>query len=50
MKKVVIGYILSGRGLGKDELICIRFAKKNNIELVLFNISEEIDEEKIKKK
>ncbi|MFA4953257.1 MAG: ATP-grasp domain-containing protein [Candidatus Pacearchaeota archaeon] len=50
MKKVVIGYILSGRGLGEDELICLRFAKKNNIELVLFNISEEIDEEKIKQK
>ena len=50
MKKVGIGYILSGHGLGEDEEICLRLAKKNNIELIMFNTSEEIDEEQIKEK
>ena len=47
MKKVTIGYILSGRGLGEDEKICLRLAKKNNIDLVMFNTAEEIDEEEL---
>ena len=50
MKKVTIGYILSGKGLGENEKICLKLAKKNNIELVIFNTSEEIDEEEIKEK
>ena len=50
MKKVMIGYILSGRGLGKDETICLRLAKKNNINLVMFNIAEEMDEEEIEER
>ena len=50
MKKVTIGYILSGRGLGEDEIICLRLAKKNNIDLIMFNTAEELDEEELKER
>lgn len=50
MKKVTIGYILSGKGLGEDEIICQRLAKKKNINLIMLNTAEEIDEEEIKEK
>lgn len=50
MKKVTIGYILSGRGLGEDEILCKKLAKKNNLDLIMFNTSDEIDEKEMEKK
>jgi RimK family alpha-L-glutamate ligase len=53
MKKLVIGYVFSGRKLGDDEKIFLKLAKKKKIELLIFNIFKDFDEkelgEKIKK-
>ncbi len=47
MKKKRIGFLYSGRSLGKDEKIFLKLAKKKGIELVMLNISKEIDELKL---
>ncbi len=49
MKKPVIGYIFCDKKMGKDEKLFLKLAKKKNIELVLFNIAKEIDDEQIEK-
>lgn len=48
--KKTIGIIYSGKNPGKDEQIFLKLAKKKNIELIMINISKEIDEEQIHKK
>ena len=52
-KKKRIGYIFSEKKLGKDEKIFLKIAKRKNIELIMINVSKDIDEadfeEKIKK-
>jgi len=50
MKKRVIGYIYSGRGLGKDEKIFLDVAEKNNVELIMFNTSKYYTEKKLEEK
>lgn len=50
MKKRVIGYIYCENKLGKDELAFLKEAKKRNLELVMFNIAKDIDENEIEKK
>lgn len=45
-----IGYIFSERTLGKDEKAFLKIAKKKNIELIMFNISKDIDEKEIEEK
>lgn len=49
MKKRV-GYIYCESKLGKDEQAFIKLAKKKNIDLILFNIDKDIDEDEIEKK
>ncbi len=44
MKKKVIAILYSGKGLGRDEKIFLKLAKKKNIELIMINISKDIDE------
>lgn len=44
MKKVKIGLIFSGKKLGKDEKIFLKLAKKKSIELMMINVSKDIDE------
>lgn len=52
-KKKRIGYIFSGKKFGEDEKIFLKLAKKKNIELIMINVSKDINEadfeEKIKK-
>ena len=50
MKKKVIGYIFSEKNLGRDEKIFLKLAKKKNIELVMFNLLKDYDDEGIEKK
>lgn len=50
MKKKVIGFIFSGKKIGKDEKIFLKLAKKKNIELIMINISKDIDELALKEK
>lgn len=50
MKKRVIGYIFYERNLTKDEKTFLKIAKRKNIELVLFNLSKDTDDEEIKEK
>jgi RimK family alpha-L-glutamate ligase len=50
MKKPVIGYIFCEKNLGKDEKIFLKLAKKKKIEMVLFNLTKEIDDREIKEK
>jgi RimK family alpha-L-glutamate ligase len=50
MKNITIGYIFNSKRKGIEEKKFFKVAKKMNIELVLFNLSDEIDEEEIKKK
>jgi RimK family alpha-L-glutamate ligase len=50
MKNPVIGIIYSGRGYGVDEKIFIKLAKSKKIDLMLINISKELDEEELIKK
>jgi RimK family alpha-L-glutamate ligase len=49
MKKVSIGYIYSGKP-EKEERIFLRLAKRKNIELVMVNISKDVDEAKLEEK
>ncbi|MEK6914211.1 MAG: ATP-grasp domain-containing protein [Nanoarchaeota archaeon] len=39
MKKLVIGYLYNGRGLGEDEILFRKIAKKKDIDTVLINTS-----------
>lgn len=50
MKKVVIGYLYSGRRLGLDEIYFRRVAKKKNVIPVLISTSNWSSEEDLKKK
>ena len=50
MKKIVIGYIYNEQGLGEDEKLFIKVAKKKGIELVFFNIEDELNEREIEEK
>ena len=50
MKKMVLGYIYGERNLGKDEKAFIKIAKRKNVELVMFNIAKNIDEENLEEK
>src|SRR3989344_1463222 len=50
MKKVVIGYLYSGRGLGLDEIYFRRVAKKKNVIPVLISTSNWSSEEELKEK
>jgi len=50
MKKVVIGYIYNEQNLGEDEKLFLKVAKKKGIELVFFNIEDELNEREIEEK
>lgn len=39
MKKLVIGYLYNGRGLGEDEILFKKIAKKKKIDVILINTS-----------
>jgi RimK family alpha-L-glutamate ligase len=47
MKKRVIGYIFYGKNLEKDERLFLKLARKKNVELVLFNLAKDIDDDRI---
>ena len=47
MKKSVFGYIYDGQSIGKDEEIFLKLAPKKNVDLVMFNISKEINEKEL---
>lgn len=53
MQKPLIGFLYSGRGLGKEEKLFLELAKRKNLDLAMFNIFKKINEndfvEKIKK-
>lgn len=48
MKRVAIGYIYSNKRLSKDERLFVKQAEKRNIKLVIINLLDEFDLEKIK--
>jgi len=50
MKKRSIGYIFCEQNFGKDDKAFMKIAKKKRINLVLFNVGKEVDEEEISKK
>jgi len=50
MKKKVIGYIFAGPEFGEDEYIFRKLAKRNNLDIVFFDIFAELNEEELKKK
>jgi len=50
MKKTVVGYIFDENKLRKDEELFLKVAKKNNIELVMFNVAKDINEQEIEEK
>jgi len=50
MKKISIGYIFNSKRKGIEEKTFFRVAKNMNIDLILFNLSDKIDEEEIEKK
>ena len=49
MKKRVVGYIFSGR-LSKEERIFLKVAKKKNIQLVMINVSKDVNLKDLEKK
>ncbi len=49
MKKRVVGYIYGGR-LSKEERIFLKVAKKKNIQLVMINISKDVNLKELEKK
>lgn len=53
MKKKVIGFLYSGRGLGKEEKMFLDISNKKNIHLEMFNISKRLNKnnfiERVKK-
>ncbi len=50
MKKAVIGYIFDERKKRLEEKKFLRIAKKLNIEVVFFNVADELNKEEIEKK
>ena len=50
MKKIGIGYIYDNPNLGEYEKLFIKLARKKSIELVFFNLAEELDEAEIEDK
>lgn len=50
MKKVVMGYIYCEKKPQKDEKIFLKLAKRNNIDLIMFNAFDKIEEKEIEKK
>lgn len=50
MKKLVIGYLYNGRGLGEDEILFKRVTKRNKIDSVLINTSLGYNEDELKEK
>ena len=50
MKKCVIGYIFNNSKKNLEDKKFSRIAKKLNIELILFNLEEDLDEKGIEKK
>jgi len=49
-KKIVLGYIFCDRKKGADEKAFLRMARKKGAEVIMFNISKEIDERAIERK
>lgn len=49
MPKPVIGLLYSGNKIGKEEKLFLSLAKEKNIELIMFNLSSDIDEDKFEK-
>ncbi|MDO8517540.1 MAG: ATP-grasp domain-containing protein [Nanoarchaeota archaeon] len=47
-KKSVIGFLYSGKNLGKEEKMFLELAKKKNIELIPINIFKRIDEKEFR--
>lgn len=50
MKKLVIGYLYNGRGLGEDEILFKRVTKRNKIDSILINTSLGYNEDELKEK
>ncbi|PIN88916.1 hypothetical protein COU57_06910 [Candidatus Pacearchaeota archaeon CG10_big_fil_rev_8_21_14_0_10_32_14] len=50
MKKVVIGWLYSGKSIGKDEKFLLELAREKDIEIILFNISKLLNEKKLEEK
>ncbi len=50
MKKRTIGYIFDNRFLTQEDKLFINSAKKNNVELILFNLDKDLNEEEIEEK
>jgi RimK family alpha-L-glutamate ligase len=50
VKKITIGYIFNSKRKGIEEKKFFKVAKKMNIELVLFNLSDEINEKEVEEK
>ena len=48
MKKLVIGYLYNGRGLGEDEILFKKVAKKKKIDSILINTSLGYTDDKLK--
>lgn len=49
-KRVAIGYIFCEKKLGKDEEAFIKIAKKKKVDIILFNISKNINEKELEEK
>jgi hypothetical protein len=43
MNKGIIGVLYTGKSLGKDEKFFLKISKKKNIDLIMINVSENID-------
>ncbi|MFA5020363.1 MAG: ATP-grasp domain-containing protein [Candidatus Pacearchaeota archaeon] len=50
MKNIVVGYITSISGMEKEDKIFFKLAKEKGIELVRFNIYEDLDEKQLEEK
>ena len=50
MKRVVIGYLYSGIGMGKDEKILQELTKEKNADIIMINLSKYINEKKFEEK
>src|SRR3989338_362758 len=47
MKKLVVGYIFSGRNLSREEKLFLKVAEQKKMELIFFNIYKDLDEQKL---
>ncbi|MDO8509165.1 MAG: ATP-grasp domain-containing protein [Nanoarchaeota archaeon] len=50
MKKRVLGYIYSDKNPGKDEKAFIKVAKRKGMEMIMFNLSKELNEQDLEEK